>query len=177
MSTLVPTWQKEESLHISSFILTDPLCSMMKHFSLDGSGVLQDDTVPFTWNKGSLSGLICVKIMQIIWYGLHSPDLNAVGNLWEILDQCVRQPLHHYYWNSTVSPRCQCIWLQPIDLYHGLMTWIFSIFFFLSSKGQQITKYHLQWGDANVFSLYWWLININENEVSALWILINSGRY
>lgn len=67
----------EKSLHISSVILTDHLYSMMKHFSLDGSDVLPDDTTPFIGYKGSLNGLMCRKIMQIKCYGFQSHQIST----------------------------------------------------------------------------------------------------
>lgn len=42
--------------------------------------------------KASLICLICIKIMWIIWYGLHkSPDLDPVKHPWQSLERRVRQ--------------------------------------------------------------------------------------
>lgn len=68
--------------HCKTIPLTDHIYPMTKQFSPGGSGVFQDDTNPNP--QESLNGLMIIKTIQIISYGLlrtASHSINMTGDL------------------------------------------------------------------------------------------------
>lgn len=81
---ILVTWFGSTCPHYEWIITANQFYPRMKPFSHDGSGLFRDDSAP-NYMAGELTEWRDEDENDVICYGFHSPDLNQMERLWEIL--------------------------------------------------------------------------------------------